>query len=102
MNEQPFVKGAVDLFLDDVDRYLEETPPTAESPRICKSLWHAVLYLSRAVKAMREEKAEDRQAITLANTIIASAKSCLIELRGERGTALCEGIEEAIRILEGG
>jgi hypothetical protein len=102
-------RSATELLLEDVTRYLEECSPgngeklTVLTPVGYRALWHAVLYLQRAVASREAEKdAAQAQAIEIQRSRIERALPLLqgcVEMLAQG--PLRDTISQAIAILEG-
>ncbi len=97
---EPYVKGAVDLFLDDVAKRLEDciTGDGILTPHEHIGLLaRAVLYLSRAVRSMHDENIRSPLLAAHATGLQDRISLALAHLKSRQ-----IDIQEVVRILEGG
>jgi hypothetical protein len=91
-------KNAVDLFLEDVAKYLEDGCATdgllSPHERI-RSVWHAVLYLSRAVKELAGRE-ENSTAASVAKRLADRIGVALERLAVLRNEAMSESVQREI------
>ncbi len=102
MSEQPFVKCAVDLFMDDVANCLKDAKAINPGQMYCSinnhdRLWHAVLYLSRAVRSMHDDNVRSPLLAAHATGLQDRISLALAHLKSRQ-----IDIQEVVRILEGG
>ncbi len=104
MADGPFVKNDVDLLLDDVAKHLEESCQwglEVTPPPLFNRLWHAVLSLTRATRAMREEAAGRPDGTEELEKRIRNALEWLKPFVDHPEYEPMPRVKKAIRILEG-
>ena len=100
-------KGAVDLLLEDAAKYLEDgcaTDGILSAHERIRSVWHAVLYLSRAVKELagRSDEGIEAEIVETLQGRIAKALQALRELKAEMvAPSMARDLLTIINILEG-
>lgn len=98
-------KGPFELFMGDVGRYLEEVRSQGDAN--VARLWHAILYLQRAVQALADRQSQEatleelHKRIDTAIGIVGNCRQLLAENDVGFTKAILMYLEEAIATLKG-